>query len=90
MAKKRVIRSIDLSALKTVERVTHYPDTDPECGSDYYDVELIDRATGKQIVAYGDAYHDRGSEKMDGFLDALTKQNADLEIIHSDVADRNE
>lgn len=43
---------------------------DPDCSSDYYGVEILQ--DGKIIQEYGDAYHDSGYEKMEGFFDALS------------------
>lgn len=52
-----------------VEIVKHYEDTDEDCSSDYWDIEIF--VDGKLAKQYGDYYHDKGDEKADGFLDAL-------------------
>ena len=47
-----------------------YATDDEDCSSDYYGVEILQ--DGKIIQEYGDAYHDNGREKMEGFFDALS------------------
>lgn len=51
----------------------HYPNTDPDMISDYYDIEIqVTLPEGRKIKkAYGDAYHDKGHEKTEGFVDCL-------------------
>ena len=50
----------------------HYPKSDKEMYGDYYDV-TINVACGDMMLhmEYGDAYHDKGWEKAQGFVDAL-------------------
>ncbi len=50
--------------------VTHYALNDPECISDYCYIELL--LNGEPIIAYGDAYHAKGREKVEGFIDCLS------------------
>lgn len=49
---------------------TYYSQDDPECYEDYYGIALFDEM-GEKIVEYGDHYHDKGEEKMEGFLDGM-------------------
>jgi hypothetical protein len=50
--------------------VTYYPKSDEDFDGDYVSVALFDE-NGKEIVSYGDYYHDKGDEKMEGFIDGL-------------------
>ena len=64
----------------------HYSVEDPECGSDYYSIEILD-AAGKVLQSYGDAYHDKGWEKAEGFLDAMRAFDLLDTVTREDVAD---
>jgi len=49
--------------------VTYYMSDDPEFKGDYTKMEIY---SGEELLkTYGDAYHDHGGEKVDGFLDGL-------------------
>jgi|GEM_PF-6372807 len=75
-----------LENIKSVEIVTHFLKDDPECICDYTSVDIL--INGKRVEDYGDAYHDRGDEKVDGFLDALKFLGVDLSIVkRTEVAD---
>ena len=50
-----------------ITRETHYAEDDTGFHGDYYAVVLLD-GLGEEIAAFGDAYHDKGLEKSDGFL----------------------
>lgn len=50
-----------------IEVVTHYLKEDPECLSDYSDVEVF--INGEYIISFGDYYHDKGREKADAFVE---------------------
>ncbi len=65
---------------------THYPQNDPNCDSDYSSIEILD-STGRVLQAYGDYYHDKGVEKVEGFLDALRVFDMLDTVTREDVAD---
>jgi hypothetical protein len=48
-------------------QVIHFDEDDKTFGGDYFSVELKDE-NGKVIAAYGDCYHDKGAEKVEGFI----------------------
>lgn len=48
-------------------------------GGDYSWIELRDKQ-GELVVWYGDYYHDKGEEKMSGFIDAIKCFNAPYSI----------
>jgi hypothetical protein len=72
-----------------VKIVTHYAKDDPECSSDYYDVEVF--VDNKVAITYGDYYHDKGDEAADAFVEGLKfvlgKKN--VKVSFSQVADRD-
>lgn len=70
----------------------HYPITDPECHGDYYDVTVDAQINGmKYSIQYGDEYHDKGSEKAEGFKDAFQVIYGNkFPIRHIYLADREE
>jgi ABC-type sugar transport system substrate-binding protein len=66
--------------------ITRYDKEDPDCGGDYAEVIIKE---GKTVLAtYGDAYHDNGQEKTQGFIDAVRKLvDKDVDIDEIEVAD---
>ena len=52
-----------------VKIVKHYSIEDPEFYGDYGSIQIF--INGDLAIEYGDYYHDKGQEKVDGFLDAL-------------------
>lgn len=48
----------------------HTIETGPDEDGDYYQVFLV--LNGHVLVHYGDYYHDKGSDKAGGFIDAYT------------------
>lgn len=58
---------------KNVTVITHFDkDEDPDCSGDYREIEIkIEDEFTTWIETYGDAYHDRGKEKVEGFIDGL-------------------
>lgn len=74
--------------MRTIKVITHFPTDDPECDGDYYDVEVFDQC-GTRIVAYGDGYHDRGEEKVDGLIAGLRyESDEEIKVVRVDIADR--
>ena len=71
---------------------THYQKSDTECGSDYCDVHIDVTVKDKRYhMDYGDAYHDKGHEKAEGFVDALKIVfGSKFPVIRVDVADRED
>lgn len=78
--------------LKGITIETHYPNTDPECISDYYDIVINIRGKGWDgRMEYGDYYHDRGSDKAEGFIDAMKLVYGDkFPVLRIDLADRED
>ena len=60
-----------------------------DCGGDYFDLEILDE-NGVCIQTYGDAYHDNGSDKAEGFVDGVRYANSgeEIKIKYADIADR--
>lgn len=71
---------------------THYTTTDPECVSDYYDIEVNLYLGHKHFrMEYGDNYHDSGQSKAQGFIDAIrVMYGSKFPVIYVDVADRED
>lgn len=76
--------------IKGVTITTHYQKSDKKCWGDYYSVDVLVRADGGREFAahYGDYYHDKGHDKVEGFLDAIqTLHGPKIPVIRRDVAD---
>ena len=70
----------------------HYPKSDKDMYGDYYDV-TINVACGDTMLhmEYGDAYHDKGWEKAQGFVDALKLLYGDkFPVLELRAADRKD
>ncbi len=52
-----------------IEVITRYADEDPQCLSDYCEVQVW--VNGEQRACYGDAYHEKGRERAQGFVDGV-------------------
>jgi len=82
--------------MRTVERIeviTHYPEDDKECLGDYIDIEIVVTGSSgaQRYQRYGDHYHDNGSDKAEGFVDALQLiygEHSPIQVSHIDKADR--
>ena len=57
--------------MRNIKVITWYAEDDVDCTGDYYSISLVDVDTGNEIQVYGDSYHDKGKEKIEGFLDGL-------------------
>ena len=74
-----------------LKKVIHYAESDPECISDYYSIDLM--RDGKIIEHFGDWYHDKGDAKCEGFIKGVeyllggTESNIELEVEEERVAD---
>ena len=74
--------------MKKFTVVTHYGKNDEGCRRDYWDIEVLDE-NGRLVIDFGDCYHDRGKERLEGFLQGVQwATNCELEITYKDVADR--
>ena len=74
--------------VKSVRVHTRYPTDDPECMTDYCEVQIFLNEDDTPTRVYGDDYHDSGREKAAGFLDALRDVfGSDLEVESTKVAD---
>ncbi len=73
--------------MKKIKVLTHYFEDDPTFIGDYTSVEVF--LDDLKVVEYGDAYHDRGAQKADGFVDAVSHiYGADnCQVIREQVAD---
>ena len=70
----------------TIEVITHYPITDPECYGDYWDIEML--INGDLLLEFGDFYHDKGQEKIAGILSFLDIMSIEYVLEESQIADR--
>ena len=78
--------------MKTMTILEHHQKSedgeDDDFGGDYWDLEILDE-NGACIKTYGDAYHDRGSDKAEGFIDGMRYvSNEEIKVEYKDVADR--
>lgn len=71
--------------MKSITVTTHYGTDDPECECDYY--EIVVTSGRKKIAHFGDWYHDKGADKLAGFIQGLRLIYPDLEVKTRDVAD---
>lgn len=72
--------------------IVHYPITDPQMTGDYYDVTVDVTLDNKRYhMDYGDYYHDKGTAKAEGFIDALRIiYGSKFPVIRGRQADRDE
>lgn len=54
---------------KNIQIIKRFAKSDTKCSGDYHSVELI--IEDDIAASYGDHYHDKGDDKIAGFLDAL-------------------
>lgn len=71
--------------MKLFEEVTYYEDVEEENGQlygigDYWSVVLYDKATGDVVFRGGDYYHDKGTEKLDGFYQGLAYAGIEYQV----------
>ena len=69
----------------TLTIITHYAENDPEFTSDYHSIGIY--IDGELVREYGDSYHDKGKEKVEGYLNALDDLTMLDAIEHKSVAD---
>ncbi len=70
--------------------VTHFTTDDPEFCADYYDIELFDESD-ELVTEFGDYYHDRGDDKVEGFIEgAEWALGEKIEVERINVADRED
>jgi len=50
--------------------ITYYHPDDKEFMGDYHSIEILD-STGVVVMNYGDHYHDKGSERAQGFIEGI-------------------
>lgn len=75
-----------------IQVITHYCIEDTEYDGDYVGVSIvkIDEKGNKVLVhSYGDNHHDKGQEKVEGFLDAMRYFNIEFELEEINAADYN-
>lgn len=75
---------------KEVKIITHYyydPEFEGEdqCNGDYAEVSI--QVDGEEVRRYGDAYHERGEERAQGFIDAMEILFPRVKIIKEKIAD---
>ena len=75
-----------------IEIVQHYQEDDPDCISDYVDVEVF--VDGNLIREYSDWYHDKGGTRAESFVEgikwAISRELPEMsvQVRRVDVADR--
>jgi hypothetical protein len=66
-----------------IEIIEHYDKKDKDFSCDYYSVDV--KIGGKIVRHYSDAYHDRGLEKaeafVDGYLSVVDPQHIEDDLI---------
>lgn len=73
-------QQLDLTA------VWHFDKEDTDFGGDYHYITLFDNG-GNQVHEFGDAYHDRGQEKLEGFIMGLRWLGYEVILERKEVAD---
>ena len=72
-----------------VKITTHFFTSDPECNGDYCKVTV--KLSGTLIREYGDAYHDNGAHKAEGFVDGYLWANRhsrqEIRVVRENIAD---
>ena len=67
--------------------VYHYEVDDKDCSGDYWDIEVFHK--GELITEFGDEYHDRGMDKLEGFIEGIEWiTDSDVIVNRTEVADR--
>jgi len=67
--------------------VWHYCKDDPDCGGDYSGIDLFDGGS-KKIASWGDHYHDKGADRLEGFVEGVEYVTGSEPVIeHEHVAD---
>jgi hypothetical protein len=66
--------------MRKIKVVTYYGPNDLGFMKDYYGIAAFDEE-GNEIASYGDYYHDKGEEKIQGFLDGLRFAFGEIEVI---------
>lgn len=67
-------------------QVTHYSEDDTKFWGDYYSVELL--KDDKVIASYGDHYHEKGEERLQGFIAGIEWATGEkVELTHKKIAD---
>ena len=69
----------------TFKVITHYNEDDPEQYGDYVSVEIFENDT--KIIEYEDYYHDKGEEKAEGFINAVSYLMPDAIIKYESISD---
>lgn len=83
-----IIKNIKNSNTIDVKIVTHYEQSDTDCSGEYYDIEVF--INNRLVAEYGDYYHDKGEEKVEGFIAALKLiYGNDIKIEKQSIADRD-
>ena len=69
-----------------IKIITHYGKNDIECTGDYWEIDLV--IDDKSHFYFGDDYHERGMDKVEGFLRAAKYfVGYDINIEREEVAD---
>jgi len=68
--------------------VYHYSVDDPKFTGDYYEIELF--MEGSCVATWGDDYHDKGREKLAGFIQGVEWAKGEKVYIERiNMADKN-
>lgn len=65
--------------------ITHYHQSDPDFHADYWGVTV--EFDGEEVAKFGDEYHDKGEDKAQGFVCALTLVDPTLIFEYKSIAD---
>jgi hypothetical protein len=76
--------------MKRFEEVTYYRDVEEEGGQtygvgDYICITLSDSESGAVVFIGGDYYHDKGTEKLEGFYKGLSYAGVEYEVVCRDA-----
>lgn len=67
--------------------ITHFTEDDEDCSGDYSSVSIEDEK-GSVVASYGDHYHDKGTEKAEGFIEGVKfALQEDIEVEEININD---
>lgn len=75
-----------------IQIITHYCIEDTEYDEDYTGIDIVkinEQGNKVLIKSFGDSYHDKGQEKVEGFLEAMRYFNIEFELEEINAADYN-
>lgn len=73
--------------IKKIDVIWHYHKDDKKFLGDYWNIEVF--IGQNKILEYGDDYHDKGQDKVNGFIDGVKSCGYEVIVNHKRIADIN-